>query len=132
MNPSTCGPGEVLEEGDYSTIVLAVDDRGRIPVQVDFFKGRAVGPEDKKKVHAALRIFSRTGPTQNSEKYEAIDGFHYLKVHGFRIYCLERIRAGRREVVVCHIESKKQDKALPDNLKDKAQRRFQSHCERFP
>lgn len=103
-----------------------------MPVQEDFFKARAVGPEDKKKMHAALRNFTRTGPTSNSERYESIDGFHYIKIHGFRAYCLERTRAGVREVIVCHIESKKRDKSLPDHLKDKAHRRFEAHCERFP
>jgi len=112
--------------------VLAVDERGRIPVQRDFFKAKAVGPDDKKKMHAALKNFSRIGPTSNTERYEYFEGLHYIKIHGFRAYCHERLRAGVREVVVCHIESKKQDKSLPDHLKDKAQRRFESHCERFP
>jgi hypothetical protein len=132
VNPTTCAAGDAFEEGEYCNMVLAVDDRGRMPVQEDFFKGKAVGPDDRKKMHSALRNFSRTGPTSNTARYKSIDGVHYLKIHGFRAYCIERNRRGTREVVVCHIESKKEDKALPDNLTDKAWRLFQSHCGRFP
>lgn len=131
MNPGRCSPGDVLETGEYCRIVFAVDSRGRMPVQDDFFKAGAVGPEDKKKMHAALKNFSRTGPTSNPQRYETIDGFHYLKIHAFRAFCVERICKGVREVVVCHIEPKKQDKSLPDTLKKKAWRRFEQHCERY-
>jgi hypothetical protein len=132
VNPSRYQPGDILESGEYCRIVFAVEARGRIPARDDFFKASSVGPEDKKKVHAALRNFSVTGPTSNTERYKRLGDIHYLKVHAFRIFCIERVCQGVRELVVCHIEPKKHDKALPDAITDKAWHRFEQHCERFP
>lgn len=132
MNPATCRPGEVIESGEYCDVVLAVDQRGLIPVQKEFFASKAVGREDSKKMVAALRNHARHGPSPSSERYERIAGIDYIKIHGFRAFCFERVVRGRRELIVCHIEPKKRDKALPDTHRARAKARFAHHCERYP
>lgn len=129
MNPATCGPGDVIEEGAYCRVLLGVDYRKQIPAQSDFFASRGVGQEDKKKMHATLRQYSRSGPSPNPEKYERFADLHYLKIHGFRAFCFERRRLGGRELIVCHICPKKTNRALSDDYENRARRTFHQHCE---
>lgn len=126
---------KVLEEGRRLRVVLGEESSGRCPAAKTFFQNRKVDAIPVKKLHARLRLISRRGyPATNPHAYKLFDGdIHYIKVHGWRAYCLERKASdGVTELVVCLVVEKRRNSSLSDGLKTKARHIFTQHCERFP
>jgi hypothetical protein len=122
----------LIAAGEVCQVVLAVDLRGQIPAQAEFFGSAKIPTSTKAKMMGELTYIARKGWPKNPEKHKYFRGVHYVKIYGFRAFCYER-STGRAqpEVVVTVVVPKRGNGRLSDQVFTRAANLFHMHCERF-